>query len=123
MARIEIQGVSSGWLKGYLRRMGALRNLLHGTALLFTVLMPLALMPNSGAGWASNWQLLFSGILPATAPLVVIVIGFDIMMCKIQQADAGEAERHRYRLINRSHLIFGGLLLAAWLAIFLPALI
>ena len=110
-------------LRAYLQKMGALRNLLHGAALLFMLMMPLAIEPGYTANWSSNWHLFFSGVLPATAPLVVIVIAFDIMMSRIRQADADEADRQRYSLIMRTHLIVGGALLAAWLAVFLPALI
>lgn len=100
-------------------KMGVLRNMLHGTAIVFVLLMPLAVAPDR----TENWNLFFGAILPATAPLVVIVIGLDIMMSQIWKSEASEEAVRRYNLIIRTHLIVGGLLLAAWLAVFLPALI
>ncbi len=103
-----------------LRRMGFLRNLLHGTALLFTLLMPFA----TGPGNSDSWNLFFSGILPASAPIIVIVIGLDTMMSSLWRSDTQDPERilHLTQAI-RAHQFFGGLLLLAWLAVFLPKLI
>ncbi len=102
-----------------LRNMGVLRNMLHGTAIIFALLMPLALGPEPNDGW----NLFFSGILPATAPLIVIVIGLDIMMSKIWKSDAPPERVAQLDMIIRTHLIVGGALLAAWLLVFLPALL
>ena len=103
-----------------LRQMGVLRNLLHGTALLFTLLMPFA----RGSDYSASWDLFFGGILPATAPIIVIVIGLDIMMSSIWRADSDDPGRilHFNRII-RAHQIFGGVLLLTWLAVFLPVLL
>ncbi|MGI9322770.1 MAG: hypothetical protein ACR2PJ_04215 [Pseudomonadales bacterium] len=102
-----------------IKAMGALRNLLHATALVFAALMPLALSP----AYTDRWNLFFSGILPATAPIIVIVICLDIMMSQIWKSDA---PAQRVALLNRiiwAHLIVGGLLLGSWLAVFLPAIL
>ncbi len=100
--------------------MGLLRNGLHITALLFTLMLPLA----HGPSYSDDWNLFFSGILPATAPIVVIVIGLDIMMSKIWKSDSTDDEEiRRLSSIIRWHLVIGGILLAAWLAVFLPVLI
>ena len=103
-----------------LREMGFLRNLLHGTAALFTLLMPFA----TGPSYSDSWNLFFSGILPATAPIIVIVIGLDTMMSSIWRSDSDDPERilHLTRVI-RAHQFFGGILLFAWLAVFLPILL
>ncbi len=101
-----------------IRNMGALRNLLHGTALIFTLLLPFAIAPD----YAGNWDLFFSGVLPATAPIIVIVIGLDMMMTQIWKSDASEEKLRHLNAIMKAHLIVGGMLLAAWLAVFLPAL-
>ena len=101
-----------------LRQMGVLRNLLHGTALLFTLLMPFA------RGADETQSLFFGGILPATAPIVVIVIGLDIMMSAIWRSDSDDPERvAHFSGIIRAHQIFGGALLLAWLVVILPALL
>lgn len=99
--------------------MGALRNMLHGAALLFTAMMPLASSPDYSAGW----DLFFSGILPATAPLIVIVIALDIMMSQIWKSDADDARVLLLNRIIKMHLAVGGALLAAWMAVFLPRMI
>ena len=98
--------------------MGTLRNLLHGVALVFTLLMPFASSPD----YSADWNLFFSGILPATAPLIVIVIGLDMMMSQIWKSDADQAEVARLNNIIRAHLVVGGLLLGSWLLVFLPLL-
>ena len=98
--------------------MGALRNLLHGVALTFTLLMPFASSPD----YSASWDLFFSGILPATAPLIVIVIGLDVMMSQIWKSDADQATVARLNRIIATHLVIGGLLLGSWLLVFLPLL-
>ena len=99
--------------------MGALRSMLHGTALLLTLLMPFAWQPDRSA---EGWNMFFDGILPAIAPLVVIVIMLDIMMSHIWKSDADEPSITRLNQIIKAHLLVGGLLLAAWLGYFLPRL-
>ena len=106
-------------IKDFLTKdMGPLRCLLHLAALALTCLMPLASLP----GHAGNWDLVFSAIVPATAPLVVIVIALDMMMCQVWKAEAPPARRAALTRINWAHLAVGGLLLGAWLLVFLPAL-
>ena len=101
-----------------LRAMGALRNGLHAIALLFTVLMPFA----HGPDYSNDWNLFFGGILPALSPLIVIVIGLDIMMSSIWRSDAAPDRVEHFTRIIRTHWIVGGILLAAWLTVFLPVL-
>jgi hypothetical protein len=98
--------------------MGALRNLLHLLAISFTLLMPFADNP----GYAGGWNLFFSGILPATAPIIVIVIGLDIMMSQVWKSEATEERIQALGNIITMHLIIGGILLASWLVVFLPVL-
>ncbi len=102
-----------------IKAMGALRNLLHGTALLLTLLMPFAQEPDYSS---DNWNLFFGSILPAIAPIIVIVIMQDIFMSHIWKSDADQVRITRLNNIIKMHLLIGGLLLAAWLAIFLPRL-
>ena len=59
----------------------------------------------------------------ATAPLIVIVIGLDVMMSQIWKSDADEARVRQLDTVIKAHLFFGGLLLGAWLLVFLPRLI
>ena len=106
-------------LLGHLRRLGALRSMLQATALVLTLLMPLAWPPDRSA---EDWNMFFDGILPAIAPIVVIVILLDIMMSHIWKSDADEPSIIRLNQIIKAHLLVGGLLLAAWLGYFLPRL-
>ena len=99
--------------------MGPLRNSLHVVALLFALLMPFA----TGPDYSDTWDLFFGGILPATAPIIVIVIGLDIMMTSIWKSDAAADRVLQLNRVIRTHLIVGGILLAAWLAVFLPVLV
>ena len=104
-----------------LREMGFLRNGLQASALISTLLLPFA----RTIDYSADWSLFFAGILPAISPILVILIGLDIMMSSVWRSDAeGDAERVAYySRIIRAHQIFGGMLLFMWLAIFLPVLV
>lgn len=106
-----------------LSEMGPLRNLLHGTAALFALLTLFARAP----GYSGAWEVFFTGVLPATAPIIVIVIGLDIMMSSVWRSDAmataDTARAQRFTRIIRAHYLFGGVLLGVWLAVFLPVLL
>jgi hypothetical protein len=102
-----------------IREMGVLRNMLHGTAIVFVLLMPFAHSPQ----YTDSWNLFFSGILPATAPIIVIVIGLDLMMSRIWKSEASPERIEHLNSIIRAHLIVGGALLASWLLVFLPVLV
>ena len=101
-----------------IRGMGFLRNVLHFTAIIFALLMPLA----AGPGGSDSWNLFFNGILPATGPILVIIIGLDLMMSKVWKAEASDERIAHFNYIIRAHLIVGGILLASWLLVFLPVL-
>ena len=104
---------------GDLLQMGFLRNVLHGTALFLSVMMPVSMI-QINSEW---WSLLVLGALPALAPIIVIIIGLDIMMTSIWKSDASEGKLDYYNKVIRSHLSFGGLLLLSWLMVFLPKMI
>ncbi|MGV0036167.1 MAG: hypothetical protein ACNYPE_14900 [Candidatus Azotimanducaceae bacterium WSBS_2022_MAG_OTU7] len=102
-----------------IKEMGFLRNMLHGTAIVLALLMPLA----RGPQYSDPWDLFFSGVLPATAPIIVIVIGLDLMMSKIWKAEASPERIQHLDGIIKAHLIVGGALFASWFLVFLPDLI
>ena len=102
-----------------IREMGPLRNMLHGAAIIFALLMPFA----RGPQYTDSWHLFFSGILPATAPIIVIVIGLDLMMSSIWKSEASPERIEHLNSIIKAHLIVGGALLASWLLVFLPVLV
>ena len=99
--------------------MGPLRNLLHATALLLSFMMPVSILQIESEPLA----LIFLGALPAIAPIIVIIIGLDIMMTSIWKTEAASQDESRYREIIRAHIFFGGVLLFSWLAAFLPRMI
>ena len=101
-----------------IREMGILRNMLHCTAIVFALLMPFARDPQ----YSDSWNLFFGGILPATGPIIVIIIGLDLMMSKIWKAEASPERIEHLNGIIRAHLIVGGALLASWLLVFFPVL-
>ncbi|MFP6807728.1 MAG: hypothetical protein VB957_11200 [Pseudomonadales bacterium] len=102
-----------------LKSLGVLRNLLHGLAVLFIILMPFASAP----GYTDEWNLFFAGVLPATAPILIILIMMDVMMCQVWK-DGESPERIAYfNFAIKSHLCVAGALLLAFLSMFLPALI
>ena len=102
-----------------IKRMGILRNMLHCTAIVFAFLMPFARDPQ----YSDSWNLFFSDILPATAPIIVIVIGLDLMMSRLWKSEASQVRIEHLNSIIRAHLIVGGVLLASWLLVFLPVLV
>ena len=102
-----------------IRDMGVLRNMLHGLAIIFALLMPFA----HSTQFSDSWDLFFSGILPASAPIIVIVIGLDLMMSNIWKSDASPERIEHLNSIIHAHLIVGGALLASWLLAFLPDLV
>jgi|TARA_B110000914_G_C15176624_1_gene315362 hypothetical protein len=102
-----------------IKRMGILRNMLHCTAIVFAFLMPFARDPQ----YSDSWNLFFSDILPATAPIIVIVIGLDLMMSRLWKSEASQVRIEHLDSIIRAHLIVGGMLLASWLLVFLPVLV
>jgi hypothetical protein len=87
-----------------LKSIGPLRGMLDLTALLFALLLPFAHLP----GYESSWNLFFSGVLPACAPIVVIVIMLDVMMLNT---------------IIKVHCVVAALLLMSFLTVFLPVLV
>ena len=69
---------------------------------------------------SESWTLLVLGALPALAPIIVIIIGLDIMMTSIWKSDASKGKLIYYNKVIKAHLAFGGLLFLSWLSVFLP---
>jgi hypothetical protein len=92
-----------------IREMGILRNMLHCTAIIFVLLMPFAHAPH----YSDSWNLFFIGILPATAPIIVIVIGLDLMISKIWKSEASPERIEHLNIIISAHLMVGGALLVS----------
>ena len=106
-------------LLGKLKSMGLLRNLLHGVAVMFIILMPFASAP----GYSSEWDLFFAGVLPATAPIVIILMMLDVMMCQVWKDGETPERTEHLNFIIKTHLVVALGLLIAFLSIFLPILV
>ena len=100
------------------RSMGPLRNGLQITAIVFALLMPFANAPT----YSDTWDLIMGGVLPATAPIIVIVLMLDVMMSQVWKDGADEARVAQLNLIIKAHCAAAALLLASFLTIFLPVL-
>jgi hypothetical protein len=102
-----------------LQSIGPLRGMLDLTALLFALLLPFAHIP----GYESSWNLFFSGVLPACAPIVIILIMLDVMMSQIWKSDASAERVTALNCIIKVHCVAVGLLLVSFLTFFLPVLV
>lgn len=98
-------------------KMGLLRLLLHALTLLIIVLMPFADVSLPPRGWG----LLFGVVLPAAAPMVLMVLMLDLLMCLVLKNDADPARRSQLNFALGMHLLFIGLLLLTWVPVFLRA--
>ena len=102
-----------------LKSIGLLRNLLHGVAVMFIILMPFASAP----GYTSEWSLFFAGVLPATTPIVIILMMLDVMMCQVWKDGETPEKIEHLNFIIKTHLVVALALLIAFLSIFLPILV
>ena len=85
----------------FLQSMGLLRNMLHITAVLLMFILPFSHPP-----WHDT-HLILGAVVPALAPIIVIIMLLDMMMCKIQQSDAEHiAIKKHYGNMIKTHFIF-----------------
>jgi len=101
-----------------LKSIGLLRNLLHGLAIVFIILMPMASFPD----YTDQWDLFFAGVLPATTPIIIILIMLDVMMSQIWKDGASPERLAQLNFIIKTHFVVAFALLLAFLSIFLPVL-
>ena len=71
--------ILTAWLS-----IGLLRQGLQVAALVSGLILPFAGAPD----YTATWDLFFNGVLPAMVPIFLILIGFDVMMCKVLSDDA-----------------------------------
>ena len=105
------------WSK--LKSNGVLRNLLLGVAVIFICLLPFASTPV----YSDDWDLFFGGVLPATAPIIIIVLMLDVMMSQIWKDAASQERIEQLSFIMKTESLAAFILLLAFLSIFLPALL
>jgi len=65
---------------------------------------------------------IFPGVLPACAPIVIIVIMLDVMMSQVWKSDASIERIAEFNVIIRVHCVVAGLLLISFLTVILPVL-
>ncbi len=97
------------------KAMGVLRNLLHLLALIFILILPFAEPQWHPEG---GWELLMGAMVPATAPIVFIIMMFDLLMLKVMRSGANADQLEIEGLISRTHLGIGGLLMFMWILSF-----
>jgi hypothetical protein len=103
--------------RDFLNRLGVLRSLLAALALVIALGMPWADVSLSPEGWG----LIRGIVLPASAPIVFMVVMLDLMMSQVMKADADEARRRQLNFVSRVHLVLGAALLLSWLPVFIRA--
>jgi hypothetical protein len=103
-----------------IKAMGVLRNLLHLLAIVFILALPFAkpVWHPEGA-----WELLMGAMIPATAPIIFVIMMFDLLMINVMQSGADDQQVRSKSLITRTHLLLGGVLVLVWLLAFNGALI
>lgn len=88
-----------------------LRNLLHLLAIVFILMLPFAepmWHPEGG------WELLMGAMIPATTPIIFIIMMFDLLMTNVMQSGADESALAVKGLIARTHLAIGGVMMVLW---------
>ncbi len=93
--------------------MGLLRNMLHGLAFTFLLILPF-----TEPSWnPRGWDIILGAVIPALVPMTFVIIMLDTLMCKVYQTDAQDLQKkQRYGLIVKTNLLIGFILLLTWLA-------
>ena len=101
------------------QRIGLLRQCLHVSALVSGALLPLGGAPD----YTATWDLFFNGVLPAMVPILLILIGFDVMMCRVLSDGTDEKESERLRSILKCHYWVSAPVFLVFLTFIAPSLI
>lgn len=101
------------------RSMGVLRNLLHLLAISFVFILPF-----SEPAWhPQGVQIILGAVIPALAPMIVIIIMLDTLMSKVFQSDASElSDKSYYGAIMKTNLSIALVVTLMWLEAFNDAL-
>ncbi|GMR21276.1 MAG: hypothetical protein BMS9Abin36_1876 [Gammaproteobacteria bacterium] len=102
-------------IQSFFNRIGPLRGILLFSVALFVVLSQITGDPISYSGW----QILPTLIVPAIAPILFFVLGFDLMMSSILAADRTDDEKARFHFIVKLEAILLLTMLLSWLPYFL----
>lgn len=101
------------------REMGLLRNLLQILAVVFIGILPFS----EPSRILEGWQIFFGGIVPAMAPLIFVVMMFDVLMANVLKGDVEPDKAIVLRRVIRYNTILGAILLGLWLFSFSGVLI
>lgn len=96
-----------------LKDLGALRLLLIAAGLLIAFLSP---EPGTAVN-LDSWRVIPTAVIPASTPLIFMVLMFDFMMCRIRMSD--EDVRKKFSNIGYLELATALFLLIMWLPFFL----
>lgn len=115
--KAKLTMIKSRWQ--WFREMGALRNMLQGLGMAFVMMLPFT----EPSRILEGWQLVTGGIIPALAPIVFVVMMFDVMMANILKDDGGPEQAIILRRVIRTHLTIGLVLIFLWLFSFRDVLV
>ncbi|MFT4630996.1 MAG: hypothetical protein ACI8PP_001811 [Candidatus Pseudothioglobus sp.] len=101
------------------KAMGVLRNLMHLLAIAFIFLLPFAEPMWHPEGTS---ELVMGAMIPATAPIIFIIMMFDLLMIRVMQSGAEAPMLAVQGLIARTHLLIGGIMMLLWAMSFSGAL-
>ena len=92
------------------KSLGLLRNMLHLVALLLILVLPFA-----DPMWHPEtvYELFMGAIIPATAPIVFVVIMFDVLMSSVMKSGYESDETLYFGRVIKWHLAIGFTLLAS----------
>ena len=108
-------------MKALVVLLGPLRMGLLGLAIADVLLHAVWLLIGPGEGIEPGrlgWQAIPAIVAPVLAPILMVVLLFDIIMSRVQAADDPANKASRYRLIGRIDLVFIALLLLYWVPFF-----
>jgi len=93
--------------------LGALRIILIATSLIVALLSP---EPGTSVD-LEGWGIVPTAVIPASTPILFMVLMFDFMMCRIRMSD--ESVRKKFRTIGYLEFATALFLLIMWLPFFL----
>lgn len=101
--------------QGFLEQLRPLR-----VVLLLAAIVAMLGRPDIGEPMVySGWGLFNTLLIPVLAPLIFLLLMLDALMSRVWMSEADGKEKRRLRLVVRTDLIVGLLLLLSWLPFFI----
>jgi hypothetical protein len=101
-------------VKDYIIKLGFLRTMLTGTAIITILFKPV----NGGTAVFEGIGLITTIIIPVLAPLIFMLLLLDIIMSNVLRVDAEGEVRDRFNMILKSNILTCVLLLIFWVPFF-----